>query len=89
MRIFCIAKESHIFSTKNNSIFVIFMFENLTTGPWSFRSLGAIRVIMQTCSYIVDPLTPHSGVYRGIYYFYIFALKHISWLLVKTASVSQ
>ena len=30
VRIFCSAKDSHIFSTKNNSVFVIFMFENLT-----------------------------------------------------------
>ena len=30
MRIFCTAKDSHIFSTKNNSVFVIFTFENLT-----------------------------------------------------------
>ena len=29
MRILCLAKDSHIFSTKNNSIFVIFMFEIL------------------------------------------------------------
>ena len=30
MRIFCIAKDSHIFSTKNHIIFVIFTFEILT-----------------------------------------------------------
>ena len=30
MRILCTAKDSHIFSTKNNSVFVIFMFEILT-----------------------------------------------------------
>ena len=29
MRIFCSAKYSHIFSTKNNKVFVIFMFEIL------------------------------------------------------------
>ena len=29
MGIFCIAKDSHIFPTKNNSVFVIFTFENL------------------------------------------------------------
>ena len=27
-----------------------------------------------------------SGVYRGIHYFLIFALKHILWVLVRTAS---
>ena len=30
VRIFCAAKDSHIFLTKNNSVFVIFTFENLT-----------------------------------------------------------
>ena len=30
MRILCNAKDSHIFSTKNNSVVVIFMFEILT-----------------------------------------------------------
>ena len=28
VRILCTAKDSHIFSTKNNSVFVIFMFRN-------------------------------------------------------------
>ena len=28
MRIFCNAKDSHIFPTKNNSVFVIFKFKN-------------------------------------------------------------
>ena len=31
VRILCSAKDSHIFSTKNNSVFVIFMFEILTS----------------------------------------------------------
>ena len=30
MRILCSAKDSHIFSTKNDSVFVILMFEILT-----------------------------------------------------------
>ena len=30
MRILCTAKDSHIFLTKNNSVFVILMFEILT-----------------------------------------------------------
>ena len=30
MRIFCTAKDSHIFSTKNNSVFVIFTVKSLT-----------------------------------------------------------
>ena len=29
-KLFCTAKDSHIFPTKNNSVFVIFTFENLT-----------------------------------------------------------
>ena len=47
---------------------------------------------MITCPCYVDPpyapLLPHSktGVYRGIYYFLMFALKHRSWVLVRTAS---
>ena len=28
-----------------------------------------------------------TGVYRGIHYFLIFALKHILWVLVRTASM--
>ena len=28
-----------------------------------------------------------TGVYRGIHYFLIFALKHILWVLVRTASI--
>ena len=48
--------------------------------------------IMITCPCNVDHLTTHlyskSGVYRGIHYFLIFALKHILWVLVKTAFIA-
>ena len=30
-----------------------------------------------------------TGVYRGIHYFLIFALKHILWVLVRTASLRR
>ena len=30
-----------------------------------------------------------TGVYRGIHYFLIFALKHILWVRVRTASMRQ
>ena len=35
------------------------------------------------------PLYSKNGVYRGIHYFLIFALKHILWVLVRTASVRR
>ena len=44
VRILCSAKDSHIFSTKNNSVFVILMFEilteTLTNDVVSFEQLG-------------------------------------------------
>ena len=30
-----------------------------------------------------------TGVYRGLHYFIIFALKHILWVLVRTASMRR
>ena len=30
-----------------------------------------------------------TGVYRGLHYFLIFALKHIVWVLVRTASMRR
>ena len=43
---------------------------------------------MSVC--FIPPYTPllysKTGVYRGIHYFLIFALKHILWVLVRTAS---
>ena len=44
MRIFCSAKDSHIFSTKHDSVFVIFTFENcnemLTNDVVNFEQLA-------------------------------------------------
>ena len=41
----------------------------------------------------IPPYTPllysKTGVYRGILYFLIFALKHILWVLVRTASMRR
>ena len=51
-------------------------------------------LIRITCSCNEHPLTPHvyivklgfTWVYRGIHFFLNFALKHRSWVLVRTAS---
>ena len=45
--------------------------------------------IMQTCPYYVYSLKPHfyivkTGVYSGIHFFLIFALKQRSWVLVRS-----
>ena len=49
MRILCSAKDSHIFSTKNNSVFVILMFEiltkTLTNDVVSFEQLAPDKLI--------------------------------------------
>ena len=46
---------------------------------------------MSVC--FIPPYTPRlyskTGVYRGIHYFLIFALKHILWVLVRTASMRR
>ena len=49
MRILCIAKDSHILSAKNNSVFVIFMFEILTN-----RSL-TMSLILNNWAQVVQP----------------------------------
>ena len=52
--------------------------------------------IMLTCSYNLAPPPPYTpllycktGVYRGIYYFLIFALKHRLWVPVRSASMMR
>ena len=46
---------------------------------------------MSVC--FIPPYTPFShsktGVYRGLHYFLIFALKHILWVFVRTASMRR
>ena len=46
---------------------------------------------MSVC--FIPPYTPllnsKTGVYRGKHYFLIFALKHILWVLVRTASIFE
>ena len=46
---------------------------------------------MSVC--FIPPYTPllynKTGVYRDIHYFLIFALKHILWVLVRTASMRR
>ena len=46
---------------------------------------------MSVC--FIPPYTPllysKTGVYMGIHYFLIFALKHILWVLVRTASMRR
>ena len=43
--------------------------------------------------FFIPPYTPllqsKPGVYRGLHYFLIFALKHILWVLVRTASMRR
>ena len=56
MRILCSAKDSHIFSTKNDSVFVILMFENfnetLTNDVVSFEQLGP--EILRFCVFLTE-----------------------------------
>ena len=46
-----------------------------------------------TCPCGLYPLTPHFYIvklgYRGILYFLIFALKHGSWVHIRTASLTE
>ena len=57
------------------------------------RSKDNVRRIMQTCSCNEDPLTPHFYIVKSgftrVYIFLIFALKHRSWALVRTASLRR
>ena len=52
--------------------------------------LTCSSLISKTRLYNFDPLNPllysKTWVYRGIYYFFISALKHRLWVLVRTAS---
>ena len=56
-------------------------------GPNCLQSLSAHQDNMSVCS--IPPYTPllygKNGVYRVLHYFLIFALKHILWVLVRTA----
>ena len=58
VRILCIAKDSHILSTKNNSVFVIFMFEILTN-----RYLITMPLVLNTWALIscIAPAVQHEG----------------------------
>ena len=51
------------------------------------------QFIMKTCPCNEDPLTPHSYIvklgFTGVYIFFIFALKHRLWVLVRTASMRR
>ena len=46
------------------------------------------KSVLRTPPYI-PLLNSKTGVYRGIHYFLIFALKHRLWVLDKTASVRR
>ena len=49
-----------------------------------------IRITLPVCFIPYTPLLySKTGVRRGIYYFLIFALKHILWVLVRTASITH
>ena len=53
--------------------------------------LGAATQVADISLKLRHPYTPilnsKNGVYRGIHYFLIFAQKHISWVVVRNASV--
>ena len=59
MRIFCIAKDTHIFPTKNNRVFVIFTFkifnETLTNNVVNFEQLAPVSLIFT----LYDRLVKH------------------------------
>ena len=63
--------------------------ENLSLDAVLYRHRSHI---MLTCPCYIDPLLPHFynfskiGVYRGIHFFLIFALKHRLWVLVYVLS---
>ena len=44
---------------------------------------------MLTCTCDEDPLYSKIGVYRGMHFFLIFALKHRLWVLVRTCTHDQ
>ena len=66
MRILCIAKDSHILSTKNNSVFVIFMFGNfsrsLTNDVVNFEQLGPVvfHLLSQSTLFQANTFSVHS-----------------------------
>ena len=69
--------------------------------PYGPKSVSQVRDrnlltridINLTCPCGLYPLAPHfyikNWVYKGIHFFLIFALKHRSWVLVRTASLTE
>ena len=61
---------------------------NADARPGQLQLVFNIKI---TCSCDLYPLHPtfygKTGVYRGIHYFLIFALKHRLWVLIRNASV--
>ena len=52
--------------------------------------IGQFSITRITCPCVLYPLLySKTGVYRGIHYFLIFALKHILWVLVRTTSMRR
>ena len=54
VRIICIAKDSHILSTKNNSAFIIFMFE--ISNIVNFEQLGPGYVIDDNVNVVLSEI---------------------------------
>ena len=54
-----------------------------------FVQPSIVYVIFTYHQYLSIRIYSKTGVYRGIHYFLIFALKHILWVLVRTASIRR
>ena len=68
-------------------------FERLEKPGIKLTTTGLQGDIMLTCLCKIPPYTPlfysKTGVYRGIHFFLIFALKHRLWVLVRTTSLRR
>ena len=79
VRIFCLVKDSHIFPTKNNIVFVIFTFEILTTSLISNNGPQVTKMA-------------HAALYQGCYVDVIIHrgdLESIKYLLKKMFSIHE
>ena len=93
--------RKHCFNSSGIAILsdiILFYSSVFQFGKHWFDSLASVfglimlSIIMLTSPCNIDPLNPtfiysKIGVYRGMHYFIIFALKHRLWVLVRTASI--
>ena len=72
-----------------NVFFILCIFVILIVSHFGFER--GHQDNMSVC--FIPPYTPllysKTGVYRGLHYFLIFALKHILWVLVRIASMRR